>query len=485
MAQIVLTEELGGFKWLGDFFSWDQTLDTFSDTQSHSTDNVTGSQIVLIGVGLQFKNGALTGGTVTGVQLLDSDDNLLVEVTGGSYGAKALKAGSFWEFVSALSAGNDTIIGADSGIDMNVMGQNRGDDTVIAGDGGSHMGGSAGKDVYTGGADWDTLSFQDSVWWDDVKHGITLNAAKSTVIDNWGDKDTFSNIEEYRASHFKDVLAGGSADEAFMGLEGADKINGGGGTDTLRYHVDAQYGGKKGIVADLGKGTVIDGFGDKDQVSNIENVFGTYKADKFVGDAEDNQFRGLSGKDSFSGGKGTDEVNFEWWEELGQHGADVDLSLSKNQIKDDGFGNTETTKGIESLGGSNFDDMFKLGKSNGWAWGADGDDTLVAGIGNQWFGGGEGADRFVFQAIASLGTEQDQDEIDDFSQTDGDVIDLSGIGGLIFKGTSDFSHTAGQLRYDQIDGATIVYGDTDGNGVADFQFKINLLVDLEETDFAL
>lgn len=484
MANIVFGDELGGFKWLGDYYSWDLTLDSSSATDAHYTDNDTGSQIVLMGAGLQFTNGSLTGGTVSSVQLLDENDNVLIDLTGGSFGADDLDFGDFWGFVSSLTAGNDTLTGNDFGTDM-YLGTNHGNDTVIAGDGGSFMGGSEGDDSYTGGADWDTLSYEDAYWQDDAKQGVILNVAKGTVTDAWRDKDTFSGVEEFRGTQFKDVFTGSAGNEAFMGMEGADKIKGGAGADTVRYHRDENYGGKKGIVADLDKGTVIDGFGDKDNLSKIENVYGTYKADKFTGDDNDNQFRGISGKDSFSGGKGMDEVVFDWWEDLGQHGVDVDLSLSKNQIKDDGFDNVETTKGIESIGGSTLNDTLKLGKSNGWIWANAGDDTLIAGIGKQWFSGDDGADTFVFESLATLGTSGDnQDEIDDFTQGE-DLIDLSGIGGLVFKGTAAFSNMAGELRYEQADGNTIIYGDTDGDGTANFQLRLNDLVALADGDFVL
>jgi serralysin len=484
MANITFGDELGGYKWLGDYFDWDLSLESSSGTEARYTDNVTGSHIVLTGTGLQFTNDSLTAGNVSGVQLLDENDNILLDLTGGSFGPDDLDFGDFWAFVSSLTAGNDTLTGNDLGTDMN-LGDNHGNDTLIAGDGGSYMAGSEGDDSYTGGADWDTLSYEDAYWQEDAKHGVILNVAKGTVTDAWRDKDTFSGIEEFRGTQFKDVLTGSTGEEAFMGMEGADKIKGGAGADTVRYHRDQSYDGNKGIVADLDKGIVIDGFGDKDSVSKIENVFGTYKADKFIGDDQDNQFRGLSGKDSFSGGKGTDVVSFDWWEDLGQHGVDVDLSLAKNQIKDDGFDNVETTKGIEAVEGSALGDTLKLGKSNGWAWGGDGDDTLTAGVGNQWFGGGNGADSFVFETLASLGAGDNRDEIDDFSQADGDTIDLSGIGGLMFIGTSAFMNMAGELRYEQVDGSTIIYGDTDGDGTANFQLKINLIVDLVDGDFVL
>lgn len=485
MANIVFSDEMGDYKSLEDYFGWGKTLDSSSGTEAHFTDNTTGSEIVFIGVGMQFADGKLTGGTVTGVQLLDDSDTLLLDLTDGNLSADDLDVDNFWDFLSALTAGNDTITGNDLGTDLNI-GDNHGNDTIIAGDGGSYMAGSEGNDTYTGGADWDTLSYKDVHYQNGAKHGVVINVAKATATDAWGDKDTFSGIEEFDGTQFKDVFTGSADEDLFMGMEGADKIKGGAGADSVRYYNEEDFGGNKGIVANLGKGFVTDGFGDKDSVSKIEKVVGTAKADRFIGDDHGNQFRGISGKDSFSGGKGTDEVNFDWWEDWGQHGVDVDLSLTKNQIKDDGFGNVETTKSIESLGGSTLDDTLKLGKSNGWIWADAGDDMLIAGIGQQWFGGGDGADTFVFGTLATLGTSGDnEDEIDDFSQGDGDLIDLSGIGGLVFVGTAAFGNTAGELRYEQVDGNTIVSGDTDGDGAANFQLKINAIVDLVDADFVL
>ena len=64
-------------------------------------------------------------------------------------------------------------------------------------------------------------------------------------------------------------------------------------------------------------------------------------------------------------------------------------------------------------------------------------------------------------------------------------IDLCGVGDLMFIGTDAFGNVAGEVRYEQVDGNTIIYGDTDGDGTANFQLKINLSVALIEEDFVL
>ena len=96
-------------------------------------------------------------------------------------------------------------------------------------------------------------------------------------------------------------MLGGDGDDLFHGMGGKDKLDGRDGYDTIRYHNDEYYGGKKGIVADFDKGTVIDSFGKTDKFVNIEHISGTKFKDTFRGDEENNHFQGFSGKDSYDG----------------------------------------------------------------------------------------------------------------------------------------------------------------------------------------
>ena len=63
----------------------------------------------------------------------------------------------------------------------------------------------------------------------------------------------------------------------------------------------------------------------------------------------------------------------------------------------------------------------------------------------------------------------------------GDVIDLSaidansGLGGdqaFSFIGSGAFTNTAGELRFATVNGNTMVYGDTNGDGTADFAISV-------------
>ncbi len=86
------------------------------------------------------------------------------------------------------------------------------------------------------------------------------------------------------------------------------------------------------------------------------------------------------------------------------------------------------------------------------------------------------------------------DRILDFRQAEDDRIHLSTIDadatlggdqGFAFIGTGDFTGTAGELRYEQVDGSTYVQGDTNGDGVADFMIRLDGLHTLEAGDFLI
>jgi Ca2+-binding RTX toxin-like protein len=144
------------------------------------------------------------------------------------------------------------------------------------------------------------------------------------------------------------------------------------------------------------------------------------------------------------------------------------------------------------------------GDGNDKLYGKDGADVLKGEVGNDWleggtgrdrFYGGTGADDFVFREGDFAGlTSSTADQIHDFSQADGDRVRLnlidanSGVAGdqgFAFIGSGAFSHTAGELRYQQISGNTYVQGDTDGDGQADFWIRLDGLHALASGDFVL
>ena len=85
------------------------------------------------------------------------------------------------------------------------------------------------------------------------------------------------------------------------------------------------------------------------------------------------------------------------------------------------------------------------------------------------------------------------DTITDFSHAQADQIDLHLIDAInggaddafSFIGSAAFSHTAGELHYVAVSGGLMVSGDVNGDGLADFQFKVQGVSSLQASDFLL
>jgi len=104
-----------------------------------------------------------------------------------------------------------------------------------------------------------------------------------------------------------------------------------------------------------------------------------------------------------------------------------------------------------------------------------------------------GDDTFAF-ADGDFGgiTRATADRITDFAT--GDKLDLSNVDAssqvpgdqaFTFVGAGQFTHRAGELRYEQINGSTYISGDTNGDGSADFMIKLDGLHNLNAGDLVL
>jgi serralysin len=136
---------------------------------------------------------------------------------------------------------------------------------------------------------------------------------------------------------------------------------------------------------------------------------------------------------------------------------------------------------------------------NDYLDGGRGNDLLVGGQGKDRLVGGDGADTFQFSkdALSNLFDSvkgANRDVIKDFSHAERDKIDLKSIdanttktGDQAFKFINDsaFHHVKGELREIHIGSRTIVAGDVDGNGVADFQIELTGNINLVKGDFIL
>ncbi len=356
--------------------------------------------------------------------------------------------------------GSDNLLGGDG--DDKLYG-NKGADTLIGGLGFDYFEGGKGDDIFIGGIELDDAT---DAGWDIVSYlnesggqGIVVDMAAGTAIDTFGNTDTLNGIEmvwgsvladkmvgsdgddSFRASDGKDILKGkggddrleggkgadivkggagnddlygdfgndklfgGKGNDSFFGSRGDDKINGGAGIDTA-YYLLAQNPGTQGIDADIGRGTVIDTFGDTDTISNIESIVGSIFNDRIVGDAGDNNLAGFDGDDFINGKGGDDEIT-------GGNGGDEMLGGKGDDRLYGSAGNDliKGGKGNDTLLGEDNDDILLGGKGADELNGGDGDDTLDGGKGDDMLIGGDGADLFI------IGIDGGDDIIEDFDVT--------------------------------------------------------------------
>ena len=109
-----------------------------------------------------------------------------------------------------------------------------------------------------------------------------------------------------------------------------------------------------------------------------------------------------------------------------------------------------------------------------------GDDLIFGGLGKDKLTGGAGKDIFDFNTSLEIGKGASRDAILDFTHSEGDKIDLSGIdansskGGnqaFGFIGSKAFGGKVGELSF--IKG--ILSGDTNGDKLADFDLSISVV----------
>jgi pectate lyase len=187
------------------------------------------------------------------------------------------------------------------------------------------------------------------------------------------------------------------------------------------------------------------------KAGDLLTLTGRSAADVLNGGAEDDALNGLGGHDTLNGAAGNDTL----------------------------------------LGGTN-NDLLSGGAGNDRMEGGTGNDQLNGGEGTDTLTGGTGRDHFVFASVADSTVGSGRDVITDFAARD--QIDLSGIdaqsgkGGdqdFTFLGSEDFTGEAGELHVIADGDFSVVEGDVNGDGSADFQIALAGHPSLSASDFIL
>ncbi len=415
------------------------------------------------------------------------------------------------------SAHNDVLVGNQ---DANWLFGYYGDDTLDGKEGNDVLYGDGGADVLIGGDDNDTASYRAS------GEGVEVSLHEGVGRGGYAEGDTFpgkqtigyknpagdtveieiADVENLYGSYFDDILVGSEGSNRLLGLDGDDELDGRGGHDHLNGHAgaDVLWGGdgndivsyvdsEEAVEVRLHNGVARGGDAEGDtfpgrkmveyvnpagatvqvEVSDIEDLVGSFYDDILAGDQGPNRLAGHYGNDELYGregddtlgggpgadllfgGAGNDTASYMFTAVFFSEGVVVRLhdgTARGAEAEGDVFAGTEVVEyvdsdgniqtmevpDIENLHGSTFADVLAgdlrdnridgdagndvlyggPGGGDDLLLGGPGDDRLYGGIGNDTLQGGAGDDR--------LWGGPDDDMLDGGEGADGFIITAGG-----------------------------------------------------------
>lgn len=434
----------------------------------------------------------LTGGTGDDEYTVDTSADVVVEAAGEGDDT-ILSSTSFIlansvsvEELRAISGDGLSLIGNDSDNRIygaagdDILSGRGGNDLIDGGEGDDFMFGGTGDDTYFVDSTGDTVTEQS---------GQGTDTVVSTV-----DRTLSANVENLSLTGFGLQGTGNTAANMITGSDGNDTLSGSGGEDTLIGGLgdDSARGGVGNDRVTGGDGNdTLEGNGEDDMLdggAGDDVLRGGVDNDSLLGGDGEDVILGTGGLDTILGGAGNDEA-FGGADQDLLFGNDGDDELSGNSNRDTLSGGD----GNDLLRGNNGNDRLEGEGGDDDLFGGTGDDTIVGGTGLDRLSGRQDADSFVFGEGDTGDTNATADRIADFSQAEGDIVDLAGIDaiagggddGFSFIGDAAFTGVAGELRFEQVATTTFVYGDTDGDQIADIAIRLVGNYELVEADFVL
>ena len=355
---------------------------------------------------------------------------------------------------------------------------------------------------------------------------ISTFAGDDNIMVNGGPATVFAGIgnDHVSAGFYTETSAvtfhGGDGNDGLIGGSGLSTLLGDAGNDTLEaFNSHSQVNGGSGddllvlnffIASTSGSGAaMLDGGSGHDRLTLTLSLFaGTPLTFSFTGQnlvlPDGTRIKGIEGVSLQAGGSSdnltaSNGILGAVENILNGGGGNDILHASSNGAALDGAG------GADRLIGGTGNDLLNggYGLDGDTLQGGAGNDTLIGAYGRDVERGGIGADHFILNAYYESGiTAATRDLVTDFKTVEGDKIDLTAIdadttstatGDQAFDyiGHALFHHIAGELRSYRLDRAgtshdqTIVIGDINGDGVADFSLELSGLVNLRDADFSL
>ena len=273
---------------------------------------------------------------------------------------------------------------------------------------------------------------------------------------------------------------------------GGNTVSAGAGRDVVVNHDEGgnliSLGSANDIYIGAGFGSFIPDSPDtvSGGLGNDRFFFKTFKS-LYKGGAGNDKFFSVGLQNVILGGRGIDTLSYAPRDDsLTQGGRGVTVDLLAGRVQT-GANRFETIRSIENVIGSGANDAL---------FGTNGRNVLTGGQGFDQLTGRGGADTFLFRSAAEAAMDEANiDLITDFNAAQGDRIHLARIDAntnagrnqaFRFIDDADFSGRAGELQLERDgQGNSILQGDVNGDGLADFRIGLIGVTDLSTDSILL